>query len=478
MPPLAHSELGAGVVWWPPLDALCREGEGLTDVVEAEPESYWAPTADGTGFRSFLPSALAHLPQPKLLHGVGAPLAGTCPAPGGHAAALAAEVAALRPAHVSEHLNVSRFRAVADNADRVAGFFLPPLQSAAGVALAAANIRRRRQALGGVPLAVETPVSYLPPAPGEWPDGAFVAAVCEAADCGILLDLHNVLCNARNKRQSAAAFCDALPLERVWELHVAGGEREGSFYVDAHCGLADPELMEIAAGLVPRLPQLRAIIFEIMPERVAEVGLAAIARQLGQIRDLWHTRATKPRSCPGRNAALPAHDPPLDPETWDTLLGSAVNLLPLPPLDARLRAWWDAAAPALGLYRGLISEARASLVAAAAPSATRLLLQQQGGAATRRLLREFWRQTPQAYTAADEARAFIRFLVSADRGVSGLADAAAADLASLAQLCNVWVTAPPVAVRPPSTTYCPPVIAEAASEHRNSTVAAISSGVT
>jgi glycogen phosphorylase len=35
------------------------------------------------------------------------------------------------------------------------------------------------------------------------------------------------------------------------------------------------------------------------------------------------------------------------------------------------------------------------------------------------------------------------------------------------------VTAPPVAVRPPSTTYCPPVIAAARSEHKKSTVLAI-----
>jgi hypothetical protein len=46
------------------------------------------------------------------------------------------------------------------------------------------------------------------------------------------------------------------------------------------------------------------------------------------------------------------------------------------------------------------------------------------------------------------------------------------------QLCIAWVTAPPVAVRPPSTTYCAPVIAEAWSEHKKSTVLAISSAAT
>jgi hypothetical protein len=40
-----------------------------------------------------------------------------------------------------------------------------------------------------------------------------------------------------------------------------------------------------------------------------------------------------------------------------------------------------------------------------------------------------------------------------------------------------WVTEPPVAVRPPSTTNCPPVVLEARSEHRKSTMLAISSTV-
>ena len=50
--------------------------------------------------------------------------------------------------------------------------------------------------------------------------------------------------------------------------------------------------------------------------------------------------------------------------------------------------------------------------------------------------------------------------------------------ATASQFWIAWVTAPPVAVRPPSTTYCAPVIAAARSEHKNNTVLAISSVVT
>jgi uncharacterized protein (UPF0276 family) len=344
---------------------------------------------------------------------------------------LARDIAALRPEQISEHLSFTRFVPASGLPPIVAGFMLPPRHSSAGVVLAAANIAQYRAGLGNIPLAIETPVSYLPPLPGELPDGEFVTSAAEAADCGILLDLHNVLCNARNGRQNVAAFLDALPLERVWEIHLAGGESEAGFWLDSHSGLAERELIEIAAALIPRLPRLRAMIFEIMPERVPEVGLAGIARQLGVLRDLWETRASacQPRTRPGSGA--PAAASPLDPESWASLLGAAVTGRASPPGAKVDAAWWDSCAPALELYRGMIAEVRASAVAMAAPRVTRLLLQEHGGAGTRLLLAEFWRDQPQGYTMADEARAFLRFLGETDPALPGLDHAAAEDMAIL-----------------------------------------------
>jgi uncharacterized protein (UPF0276 family) len=406
----------------------------LVDRIEVEPEAFWVRAPEGTGFRSFAGEALKHLAQPKLLHSVGAPVGGTCRAPEGHAAALAREIAELRPEYVSEHLSVTHFRPRDEAAPVSAGFMLPAVQSRAGAELAAANIREHRTALGGTPLAVETTVSYLPPAPGEWPDGEFVAAVAEAADCGILLDLHNVLCNARNGRQSVAGFCEAIPLERVWEIHLAGGESEAGFYLDAHSGVVQPELMEIAAGLVPRLPNLRAVTFEIMPERVAETGLRAIARQLGRIRDLCD-RAARNGRLENRTPMRPSTDPVLnDPEAWERLLGCAITGLPQPDLEGRAVEWWRSAQPALGIYRTMVGEGRASAVLSAAPRTTRLLLEACGGPGTRRILAEYWRQSPPQYTAADEARAFFRYLSKVEMKWPGLMDAIVSDATELARI--------------------------------------------
>lgn len=84
-----------------------------------------------------------------------------------------------------------------------------------------------------------------------------------ARHCGILLDLHNIYCNALNGRQSVEQFLSALPLERVWELHVAGGFEVDGYWLDAHSGAIPPPLHAICAYVVPSLPQLKAIVFEL-----------------------------------------------------------------------------------------------------------------------------------------------------------------------------------------------------------------------
>lgn len=417
--------LGVGIVWWPALDPLCEPGEGLVDVIEAEPEAYWRPW--GAGYQSDLPLALAHLQQPKLLHGVGAPIGGTCGPPRGHQDAFAREVAALRPAWISEHLSFSRFQPDGAQQPVVAGFLLPPAQTTRSVEIAARNIRARRELLG-VPVAFETAVNYLPPLRGEIPDGVFAAAVAEAADCEILLDLHNIWCNERNGRQSVKAFCDALPLHRVRELHVAGGEEKDGFWLDGHCGLVPRAVMDIAAELVPRLPNLGAIVFEIMPDRVPDVGLRAIGNDLARLRDIWATRGTAVEACCPPTVAASAR---LSLRDWERLIGGAlVNPQSSAPRRA-LQSWWDDAAPAIALYRKLWAEGRGSALVVTAPRTLRLLMSTLGPPGTRRLLERFHRTETPGYTAIDEARAFLPFAMRAAAALPGIDDAAMSDAASL-----------------------------------------------
>ncbi len=427
--PAAMPKLGIGIVWWPELDPLCRPSEGLVQAIEAEPETFWKPgAASAARYMSPLAAAIRHLPQPKLLHGVGAPFGGPQAQSGAHRATLAADIAALRPAWISDHLSFDRFEP--DPGHPVfTGFFLPPAQSASGVAQAAAHIRHRRETTG-LPVAFENAVSYLPPAPGEMPDGEFAAAVAQAADCGILLDLHNVLCNERNGRQSVRDFCNSIPLDRVWEIHVAGGAAERGFWLDAHSGLVEPALMDIVAEIVPRLPSLGAITFEIVPECVNAIGLPAIANMLGQLNDIWVTHASASRGN-GPLRHTPACLPGIEPAVWRHAVGAAVTGQRIPDLPPDLAAWMAGSEAALALYKSLSQEGRASSLVTATPRTIRLLLRTHGEMPVRALLAKFWHKAGPAYTAAGEGLAFLDYVATADLPTPGLSGETAADRARL-----------------------------------------------
>src|SRR3546814_3270109 len=97
-------------------------------------------------------------------------------------------------------------------------------------------------------------------------DGEFIAEIAERADCGILLDMHNLWCNQLNGRQPVDDVLATLPLERVWEIHLAGGDAVAGYWLDAHSGLVPDPLMELCRTWFPRLPNLKAVIIVNIPD--------------------------------------------------------------------------------------------------------------------------------------------------------------------------------------------------------------------
>src|SRR5439155_26701590 len=124
----------------------------------------------------------------------------------------------LDAAQWSEHLSFNRAGAHGDHA----GYLLPPMPTTDVVEAAVSHIGTYVDQFDR-PFLVETPTSYLRPVPGDLTDARFVGEIAERADCGILLDLHNIWANELNGRQAVSHFLAELPLERVWEVHLAGG---------------------------------------------------------------------------------------------------------------------------------------------------------------------------------------------------------------------------------------------------------------
>jgi uncharacterized protein (UPF0276 family) len=420
--------LGVGVVFAPGLEPLIEGGAPAVDVLEIEPQTLWPGSGGENAFR--MPPAvvdwLRGIRLPKLVHGVGAPVAGAVPAPPGFASAFALAAHEVDAVWASEHLNFNRFRT--SDGDYNTGLFFPPLQTIAGVRVAVANIQRVKRRLS-VPFAIETPVSYLKCRSGELTDGEFVARVVEGAGCGIVLDLHNLWANERNGRGSVRDFIESIPLERVWEIHVAGGFEHRGFWLDAHSGLMPEPLIDLVGEIVPRLPALRAIVYEILPTHVAQVGIEAIAKQLQQLRSAWQSQpaAHPPIDCPP--PCTPTREEVSQVRSWETALGRLItrNLgsggeVGLGDLDAD---------PGIAVMRDLVWQFRAGSIADLLPRSTRLALRNSGEAAVRQLFDAYFSEKGPALFGVDEARGFAGYANCVDLQLTGYIEALEEDLAAL-----------------------------------------------
>jgi uncharacterized protein (UPF0276 family) len=425
---MSSTRLGVGMTYAAGLEPQLTAVSDLLNVIEVEPETFWLaaprPLPGEARARHRIDiealSRLAALPQKKLVHGVSLPV-GSARAPDAAQVDLVAEICGLLGAvHASEHLAFNQARAT--EGPFATGFFLPPRQTREGVEAVAATVRGFAARLP-VPFAFETGVNYLRPRADELPDGEFIAAVAERAGCGILLDLHNIWTNERNGRQPVSEFLAAIPLERVIELHVAGGFELDGYWLDGHSGISPPQVMRLLREVLPRLPNVRAVIFEMLPEVAEHVGVPALRQQLEQLHDIWHRYAPPPgeaaapwprRPDPAPVLASAAHVP--SPEEWEDTLGAlAAGRDPGTPLSWELRE-----DRGLALYRTLIAEGRAGAIAGVLPDTLRLLLGQLGEPAVRELLGQFAAEQPASLFGANEALAFSGFLSRRPLALPGL----------------------------------------------------------
>lgn len=84
------------------------------------------------------------------------------------------------------------------------------------------------------PLGLENTSSYLTYRHSTMTEWEFVAAIANEADCGLLLDVNNVHVSASNHGFDANHYVDALPHDRVLQLHLAGHADKGTHLLDTH----------------------------------------------------------------------------------------------------------------------------------------------------------------------------------------------------------------------------------------------------
>jgi hypothetical protein len=111
--------------------------------------------------------------------------------------------------------------------------------------------------------------------------GERYARALEASEAGALLDLTNLVLDARNGGFSVGEFLDVLPWERVVEIHLAGGRYDGTLHIDSHDHDVDAEALSLLGEAARRATNLRAVIIE-RDDRLP--GLAHLLHEVERVR--------------------------------------------------------------------------------------------------------------------------------------------------------------------------------------------------
>lgn len=161
------------------------------------------------------------------------------------------------------------------------GHLLPVRRTEANLAVICENVYSVKAGLS-VPFVLENIATTF-----DWPDNemdeaTFVTAVLEQTDSRLLLDVSNLFANSHNLNFDAIGYLQALPLERLEYVHMAGGIFKNGLYHDSHCHSLKEQSLKLLSALkgicsVPRVMLERDDSFPSMAELSDELEAIANA---------------------------------------------------------------------------------------------------------------------------------------------------------------------------------------------------------
>lgn len=266
--------LGVGIGWRAEIDLTVARLPGV-DWVEIVAENV-RPDA--------VPGSLAALHArgvPVVPHGVSLSLGGTEPVEPARLSRLAGLAERFSSPLVSEHVAFCRAGGIE------AGHLLPVPRTRAALEVLTSNIRAAQAALP-VPLAVENIAALVSWPEDEFTEAQFLTELVERTGVLLLLDVANLHTARVNFGADPIVTLDALPLEKVGYVHVAGGVLRDGVWHDTHAHPVSTEVLDLLAALAERASPPGVLL-----ERDdAYPSDAELAGEIAAIREVVHARAT------------------------------------------------------------------------------------------------------------------------------------------------------------------------------------------
>lgn len=231
-------------------------GEIDVDFVEVVTENFFGPGGGVPGGRPRAVLERVRSQVPVVLHGVSLGVGSVDATAPEYLRALRAVVDWIEPALVSDHLCWGSV------GGHYAHDLLPLPYREDAIEVAVRNVTRAQEALGRQIL-LENVSSYVGQAGGTMPEWEFLVEVARRADCLVLLDVNNIVVNAKNHGFRALDYLEGVAAgagERVWQFHLAGHTDRGAYKFDDHVGPVPDEVWSLYDAAVARLGEVPSVV--------------------------------------------------------------------------------------------------------------------------------------------------------------------------------------------------------------------------
>jgi len=164
---------------------------------------------------------------PVVLHGVSLSIGSTHPLDRGYLSQVKALAARVEPEWISDHLCWTG----------VAGRNLHDLLPLPYTDEALRNVVERVRIVQDIlerRILLENVSSYVSFRDSRLTEWEFLEAVAAESDCLILLDVNNIYVSSVNHEFDPHDYLNAVPAERVQQIHLAGHEDHGDYLIDTH----------------------------------------------------------------------------------------------------------------------------------------------------------------------------------------------------------------------------------------------------
>jgi len=223
-------------------------GASGSDWFEAISENYM-----DTGGRPLAVLEHVRRDRPVALHGVGLSIGGTDPLDRRYLRNLRTLIDRIQPALVTDHLCWTGVngRSLYD--------LLPLPYTEESLAHVIARVQAVQHELGRR-VVLENPSTYVAYRHSTIAEWDFLGAVASEADCGILLDVNNVYVSSYNLGFDPVRYLEAIPPQRVAQIHLAGFIDMGTYLFDTHSAPVSDVVWQLYAHTVRRFGRVSTLV--------------------------------------------------------------------------------------------------------------------------------------------------------------------------------------------------------------------------